>query len=671
MQTKKGILISTLLVLTLAFCLLFGVSLTAIAGIDDNIYNYDTNDLNKMRAFAQQGNNNDLAKGLGWNLSEPWTWNYIEWTRIDGKWRLQKFNVHNKRLDLSGSLDLSYCTALTYLDFDDTWLDGLELSSLNLSGCTALKSLKCNGNMLTELKLDNINKLELLSCNFNKLAILPVLPTTLAELYCNNNQLTQLPALPTSLEYLDCGNNHLTKLPGLSLSLKHLYCYYNHLTQLPELPATLIELLCGENEITQLPELPAGLKLLSCYNNQLTQLPGLPLTLEELYCSSNQLKQLPALPTTLIHLTCYINQLEQIPTLPISLKTLYCHLNRLAGLNVSGLSLDHFDCSYNYIADKNDVIGFTGTWDIENYDFSPQHNSGFIAATGIINLPTTAKVGIPLTLSGTVVPSDATNREINKWQLTIIEWQIADNNGIAANIDGNTFKATAPGTAHLIAYVKNGYSDNEDMQFDFRINVTPDDPPDSNLQIEGIQHNLPFTDVSKSNWFYDNVVYVYENGLMIGTSDDKFSPNLTLTRGMVVTVLYRLAGEPGTIGLDNPFTDIGNTWYTNAIKWAAENGIVTGYGDGKFGPNDKITREQMAAILYRYMVFAKINPQVPEQLINFADEAQISDYAMDAIQTLFKLGIIQGVGENTINPKGDATRAQFAAMIHRMQELVK
>jgi hypothetical protein len=98
---------------------------------------------------------------------------------------------------------------------------------------------------------------------------------------------------------------------------------------------------------------------------------------------------------------------------------------------------------------------------------------------------------------------------------------------------------------------------------------------------------------------------------------------------------------------------------------------VTGYGDGRFGPGDNITREQMAAILYRYMAFAKNNLPVAEQHITFTDEAKISGYAMDAIQALFKLGIIQGVGENTINPKGDATRAQFAAMIHRMQELVK
>jgi uncharacterized repeat protein (TIGR02543 family) len=187
----------------------------------------------------------------------------------------------------------------------------------------------------------------------------------------------------------------------------------------------------------------------------------------------------------------------------------------------------------------------------------------------------------------------------------------------------------------------------------------------------------PFTDVKKSDWFYGDVEYVCENNLMVGTSADMFSPNANLTRGMIVTILYRLEGELGVSGLANPFTDVAaGQYYTDAIKWAVENKIVEGYGNGKFGPSDSITREQLAAILYRYMNYKKINLPVTEQYIIFADEADISDYAMNAVQTFNKLGIIQGIGTNTagqtiVNPKGNATRAEVAAMLHRFMKAIK
>jgi hypothetical protein len=159
---------------------------------------------------------------------------------------------------------------------------------------------------------------------------------------------------------------------------------------------------------------------------------------------------------------------------------------------------------------------------------------------------------------------------------------------------------------------------------------------------------------------------------MNGTSPGVFSPNAALSRGMAVTVLYRMAGSPDVSGIENPFSDVaGGQWYTNAAVWAAENGIVSGYGGGMFGHGDDNTREQLAAILYRYMDFAGYDMAVTQQYIAFADEEDISGYAMEAIQTLNKLGIINGVGGNAIDPKGGATRAQFAALIHRLPESVK
>ena len=178
----------------------------------------------------------------------------------------------------------------------------------------------------------------------------------------------------------------------------------------------------------------------------------------------------------------------------------------------------------------------------------------------------------------------------------------------------------------------------------------------------------PFKDIKKSDWFYDDVMYVYSHKLMGSTSTEAmlFSPNMPLTRGMIVTVLYRLVGSPDVSGLTNPFTDVaGNTWYTDAVKWAVENKIVNGYGNGKFGPDDNIIRQDMAVILMRYMSFIKYEYVVTEEYRVFADEDKIDDYAKNAVQVLNKLGIINGKGNGIIDPKGMATRAEVAVMLHR------
>ncbi|MDR0382157.1 MAG: S-layer homology domain-containing protein [Oscillospiraceae bacterium] len=177
---------------------------------------------------------------------------------------------------------------------------------------------------------------------------------------------------------------------------------------------------------------------------------------------------------------------------------------------------------------------------------------------------------------------------------------------------------------------------------------------------------FPFTDVAEGDWFYGDVYYMWENDLMNGTSDTLFSPGRALTRGMVVTVLYRMESEPSVDGLDNPFSDVAEgIWYTDAIKWAADKKIILGYGNDNFGPDDNITREQMAAILYRYQQFTEDAPPDAVEEIAFADEGDISDYAKDPVKALVIQGIINGKPNNRFDPKGNATRAEFAAMLHR------
>lgn len=179
---------------------------------------------------------------------------------------------------------------------------------------------------------------------------------------------------------------------------------------------------------------------------------------------------------------------------------------------------------------------------------------------------------------------------------------------------------------------------------------------------------LPFTDVTAGDWFYNDVYYVWENDLFKGTSDTVFSPNAPITRAMLVTVLWRAAGSPAAVNM--PFTDVASdTYYYDAVAWASANGIIEGIGGGLFDPDADVTREQMAAILFRYLEFIEHEYVVTAEYRIFADEDEISNYAKNAVQILNKLGIINGKSGNAIDPKGSATRAEVAAMLHRLLEL--
>ena len=178
----------------------------------------------------------------------------------------------------------------------------------------------------------------------------------------------------------------------------------------------------------------------------------------------------------------------------------------------------------------------------------------------------------------------------------------------------------------------------------------------------------PFTDVSEKDWFYGDVMFVYENGLMLGTSKTLFSPYGTATRGMMATILWRMEGSPAPKG-KNSFTDVGaGKWYADAITWTAENGIFAGYGKDKFGPDDPITREQLAAIFYRYADYKGYDLTVKGNLDKFKDADKITDYAKTAMQWAVGSSLVKGKSGNLLDPQGTATRAEIAAMLHRFIE---
>ena len=192
----------------------------------------------------------------------------------------------------------------------------------------------------------------------------------------------------------------------------------------------------------------------------------------------------------------------------------------------------------------------------------------------------------------------------------------------------------------------------------------------SYVKADATPSETKFNDVSANDWFASAVDYVTGKGMMNGTADNTFSPKANTTRGMVVTVLYRLENQPSTSAAS--FTDVASgAYYANAVAWANANGIVSGYGSGKFGPNNKVTREQLAAILYRYAQYKKYDVSGANSLDGYADAQSVSSYAVPALQWANAAGVVTGKSGSKLDPKGNAARAEVAAMLMRFCENVK
>lgn len=186
-----------------------------------------------------------------------------------------------------------------------------------------------------------------------------------------------------------------------------------------------------------------------------------------------------------------------------------------------------------------------------------------------------------------------------------------------------------------------------------------------------ICHTDNFSDTDVNAWYHENVDYVLENGLMNGTATDKFAPNDNLTRAMLVTILYRAEGEPAT-NKSIPFNDVDmGSYYANAVIWGQQNGIINGYTETEFAPNDNITREQIAAILYRYAIYKSMDAVNLAENLGFADADSISEYAISALNWAVGAGLIKGYENNTVRPQNFATRAEAAAILQRFIEANK
>lgn len=542
-----------------------------------------------------------------------------------------------------------------HFDWDqDGWLSSREMNgvesivvdSMRISSLTGvgyfgrLKHLDCRGNRLTSLDLSNNPKLTELICDSNKLTSLDLGNNPeLVYLTCRANQLSKLNISNSpALTELSCSSSTLTTLDvSHNPELRLLYCLQNKLTALDVSHNPKLTLLyCTENKLKTL-DVGHNLALtsLECSDNQLSTLDvSHNSELKLLYCARNELTALDVSHNpALIALECNNNQLTalNIGNNP-ALLSLDCRNNKLTALDASHAPvLDSLACSNNQLTALN-VTGNGGLRALycnnnclTSLDLRRNNDLNYVECNN-------NRRDVALTAAQTFDLSTLPNFDVTRAS----NWQ-------GGTVDGN------------MLYFQ---SVNGTVTYDY-------DCGNGQMATFKLVESMPFTDVKKDSWYENDVRYALKNGLMAGTSDTTFSPQSTTTRGMAVTVLYRLAGNPAA-SLKNSFSDVAvDRYYAEAVEWAAANHIVSGYGNGKFGPNDSVTREQLASFLYRYASTNDYDTSATADLTRFADSNKISSYAETALRWANGAGLLYGKDNNMLDPKGKATRAEIAAILHR------
>ena len=316
-----------------------------------------------------------------------------------------------------------------------------------------------------------------------------------------------------------------------------------------------------------------------------------------------------------------------------------------------------FDAAKNIVAGSNTTVKVTGESSPYTYEFTYTKPSSGGSSGGSSSGKTTYKVTTSAVNNGGVNASPS-----NAEKGATITITLSPDKGY--KLDKLT---VTDGSGKTVSTVKKS-----DTVYTFTMPASAVKVGVSYVKATETPSKTKFNDVSANDWFASAVDYVTGKGMMNGTADNTFSPKANTTRGMVVTVLYRLENQPSTSAAS--FTDVASgAYYANAVAWANANGIVSGYGSGKFGPNDKVTREQLAAILYRYAQYKKYDVSVGEDtnILSYDDAQSISSYAIPAIQWACGAGVVTGKSGSKLDPKGSATRAEVAAMLMRFCENVK
>jgi len=539
------------------------------------------------------------------------------------------------------SLDVSKNTALYRLYCYEN-----NLTSLDVSKNTALEDLDCENNDLGTLDVTKNSKLTRLSCSLNGLSDLDLSKNTkLQKLYCAGNSLTTLDVSKnTALTWLSCSSNPLTGLDvSKNTALVNLLCATNKLDSLDLTKNTKLEYLwCNYSEIKSIDiSKCTKLRTLFCTGNAISTLDvSNNVALEGLYCEENGMKELILGKNTKLDvLCCYNNALTSLDvTKCTALTRLECEYNKLTVLDVSkNTSLNRLRCNNNQLTNldlsNTKLVGVFS--DNNKYKVKPDSEGRIYFSS----------------LAGGFDISKASN-----WVGGTLERPIYITGAEIANpVGGATFIPTVylqvEEGAKKVTY---DYDCGNDIVRNFQLTILP-------YKVTDI-----FTDV-EDTWYVPYIQYVYDNGLMVGVDETTFAPNRPLTRAMFVQILYTQAGEP-EVSTSSPFTDLTADWYKNAVTWAYANGIVSGKSETTFGPDDNITREQLAVMLYSYAG----SPEISEAALDFPDTKAISDYAVKAITWAVQNGIMSGKDANGtlyLEPKGQATRAEAATMVMQYLEI--
>jgi len=573
---------------------------------------------------------------------------------------LVKLYCYDNELD---SLDVSGCTSLGLL-----YCDNNQLSTLDISYCTKLVYLHCNSNQLKTLDVSHCANLITLFCFSNQLKELDVSKcVNLVTLFCSSNQLSILDvSYCMELVYLHCNSNKLRTLDiSQCANLKILFCYSNQLTELDVSECvSLVDLLCEFNQLKELDVSECeNLEFLSCYANQLKKLDVNQCSkLTELLCFDNQLKELDLSQcTSLTELSCYTNLLKELDVIQCSkLTELSCYSNQLKELDLSQcVSLEFLGCAFNLLKelDVSQCVNIT-------YLHCSDNQLKELDVSRCVNLKRlycyrnqlyaldVSKNTLLIDLICTDNIYHATTKEIDITTLARFDIiKVVDEkftNGILAE--------------NVLSFVNNEQTVTYQYDTGWGAPITFGIQFLSSIQIPVEEI---FFDISKSNWYYNAVQFVYDNGIMSGKSNRNFDPAGNLTRAEFATTLYGMEGRPEISYVDT-FSDVPiEQWYTNPVLWASRNNITSGYGNSKFGVSDNITREQLAMMMYKYAIEMcgyeeRIEGGVLEK---YSDSTKVSSWAVIAMEWAVTNGIISGTGDNRLNPQGNALRCECAQIL--------
>lgn len=638
---------------------------------------------------------------------------------VSANTNLTTLNCSENRLT---SLDLSKNTALTTLNCSYN-----ELAALDVSNNTDLNDLICSENQLERLNVSANTALTRLTCNDNKLIALVLgQNTALTTLACDSNQLTSLDVRGnTNLTKLYCGSNQLRTLDlSQNKQLTSLLCAKNQLTSLDLSSTKVTQESCNTNgnqytlnlkdgdntfELSELTKFGFDVKKAS--NWRYGAVNGTTLTVNE------------GAETVLYNYSC-----GKDLTADFQLKV---HADpvraiKLAGIGSDTVRFDDLNVGYSTVTVKDFIIRNTGNMSTGELKVMLEGTNGTAANAFQLSCENGTVVDdgilLPSIQVGGTVPTvkyqPADKLPAGTYTATVTV-KSADDDGKAISESFNIFVKVLPEpdpVTHTVSFNANGgtgemadvtvtgasaaytlpacgftapqgtrfkgwaTSANGAVLTGTTITVTGDitlyaiwektsvTPVTPTTPTQPAAPKLPFTDVSEDDWFYADAAYLYEKGVMKGTADETFAPGRSVTRGQLAAALYRMAGEPA-VTAKAAFTDVpADYWCAAAITWAAENGVVTGYGGGGFRPADAVRRQELAAMLFRFAVYQGMSAvTLEENLAPFADRADVAAYAVPAMNWAVGQGILQGK-DGSLLPQAPVDRAQLAAMLRRYLE---